>query len=252
MNKWWLLLLAFPVLAADLQREARWANEIEDAILVGEPEWLQSGDHRFLAIYTEAEGEARHGAVLLMHGSGVHPDWPEVINPLRERLPQHGWATLSLQLPVLAAEASTEDYFPVFPEALPRIDAGMRFLAEQGHDRVVVIGHSLGSKMAAAWIAQTRTTALQGFVAIGMTAGQHGGHAGTLDDLAAITIPTLDLYGEHDLEAVTGSVAARLAAAQRAGNRSYSQVEVAGADHMFQGADGPLLDAVLQWLEALE
>jgi len=85
VNKWWLLLLAFPVLAADLQREARWANEIEDAILVGEPEWLQSGDHRFLAIYTEAEGEARHGAVLLMHGSGVHPDWPEVINPLRER-----------------------------------------------------------------------------------------------------------------------------------------------------------------------
>jgi len=78
------------------------------------------------------------------------------------------------------------------------------------------------------------------------------GHAGTLDDLAAITIPTLDLYGEHDLEAVTGSVAARSAAAQRAGNRSYSQVEVAGADHMFQGADGPLLDAVLQWLEALE
>jgi hypothetical protein len=31
----------------------------------------------------------------------------------------------------------------------------------------------------------------------------------------------------------------------------HSQVSVPGADHMFQEADGPLLDAVLQWPEGL-
>ncbi|MGB5261504.1 MAG: alpha/beta fold hydrolase [Gammaproteobacteria bacterium] len=252
MNKWWLLLLAFPVLAADLQREARWANEIVDAILVGEPEWLQSGDHRFLSIYTKPVGEVRHGAVILVHGSGVHPDWPEVINPLRERLPEHGWATLSLQMPVLEAQARSEDYFPLFPEALARIAAGSRFLREQGYGTVVIIGHSLGSQMAAAWFAQARENALQGFVAIGMTGRKRNGYGSTLDDLAVITVPTLDLYGEHDLDSVIASSTARLAAAQRARSDGYTQVEVKGADHMFQGADGALLDTVLQWLGDLK
>jgi pimeloyl-ACP methyl ester carboxylesterase len=248
MYKWLLLLLVFPVLAADLQREERWANQVIDAILVGEPEWLAIEDHKFLAIYTAGESETPRGAVILVHGLGVHPDWPDVINPLRERLPEHGWATLSLQMPVLNAGAEIDEYFPVFPEALPRIDAGVRFLKDKGFKTIVIAGHSLGSQMAAYRLSQAGDAGLQGFIAIGMSGREREGHGSTLDYLATINVPTLDIFGEHDLDTVNASSAARASAAKRAGNSDYVQVEVEGADHMFQGYDEPLVAEVVKWL----
>ena len=248
MYKWLLLLMVFPALAADLQREERWANQVIDAILVGEPVWLASGDHEFLAIFTEAESETPRGAVILVHGVGVHPDWPEVINPLRERLPEHGWATLSLQMPVLKADAEIDEYFPVFPESLPRFDAGMQFLKDKGFKTIVIAGHSLGSQMAAYRIAQAGDTGLDGFIAIGMSGRKREGHGSTLDYLENITVPTLDIFGEHDLDTVSTSRMARASAAKRAGNSAYVQVEVAEADHMFQGYDEPLVEEVVKWL----
>jgi len=245
---WLILLLALPVIASDLLREQRWANEIVDAILVGEPVWLEAGDHRFLSLYTEPEGDARHGAVVLVHGVGVHPDWPDVINPLRERLPEHGWATLSLQMPVLEAEAGVNEYYRIFPEVLPRLDAGLRFLRERGYRTVVVAGHSLGSQMAAYWVAQSTAAELKGFIAVGLSGAERIGHGATLDYLAGISVPMLDLFGEHDLRTVKKTTAARAAAVRRAGNSDYVQVEVDGADHMFRGSDAPLVEAVVNWL----
>ena len=55
-----------------------------------------------------------------MHGIGVHPDW-DLINTLRSALVDHGYTTLSVQMPVLAAEASTEDYRSTFDEAAERL-----------------------------------------------------------------------------------------------------------------------------------
>ena len=246
-----IYLFIAPVMAADLEREARWAEQIVDAILVGEPVWLEAGDHKFLSIQTGAEDGGQERAVILMHGIGVHPDWPAVINPLREQLPEHGWATLSLQLPVLAADAQVDDYYPVFPEAYPRIDSAVHHLKAQGYKTIVLVAHSLGSQMAAGWLAQQRDADVQGFVAIGMTGRTRDGHGSTLDYLAAITVPVLDLYGEADLPTVLDSNAARAAAPQRAGNTAYRQREVSAAGHMFEGQNEALLDAVVNWLSSI-
>jgi len=167
---------------------------------------------------------------------------------LRERLPEHGWATLSLQMPVLETEAGVNEYYRIFPEVLPRLDAGLRFLRERGYRTVVVAGHSLGSQMAAYWVAQSTDAELKGFIAVGLSGAERTGHGATLDYLARITIPTLDIFGEHDLRTVKKTAAARAAAVRRAGNSDYLQVEVAGADHMFRGSDEPLVEAVVKWL----
>ena len=156
-----LLLLALPVYASDTHREARWAEQIVDAILVGEPEWLPLGEQQFLGIYTEAEVDQPRGAVILAHGIGVHPDWEDVIRPLREALPEQGWATLSIQMPILDAEAQEPEYFALFPEALPRLDAAEAWLREQGYRRIVLIGHSMGSQMGVYWVSQHRGPALK-------------------------------------------------------------------------------------------
>jgi len=39
------------------------------------------------------------GGVLILHDNQQHGHWPEIVAPLREYLPQHGWTTLTIELP---------------------------------------------------------------------------------------------------------------------------------------------------------
>ena len=68
---------------ADLEREQRWQEQVEENLFEGETLMLNDGSVDFLGIYTESAQERPEGAVLLLHGRGVHPDWPQVISPLR-------------------------------------------------------------------------------------------------------------------------------------------------------------------------
>ena len=101
-----LLACALPVLASDLEREARWAEEVADSVLTGDVEYLDADGHRFMAIYTPTEDTPPKGGVIVVHGSGVHPNWPDVVYPLRTRLPARDVAGAPLaddafRLPVL-------------------------------------------------------------------------------------------------------------------------------------------------------
>ncbi|HSQ02407.1 MAG TPA: hypothetical protein VLN59_00140, partial [Burkholderiales bacterium] len=54
-----------------------------------------------------------------------------LINALRTVLSEHGSATLSVQMPVLAATATADLYPPLFPEAAERLRAAVDFLRAQ-------------------------------------------------------------------------------------------------------------------------
>jgi len=262
MNKL-LTALLLPVLlsgaaaqAADLTREARIANQIQDAILEGEPVWLQAGEVRFLAIYTPANTPETRGAAVLLHGSDAHPDWPDVIYPLRTQLPEHGWATLSIQLPVTAPDSPAGAWQANLPLAAPRIGAAAAWLkAEHNILNQVLIGHSLGARMGAEYLAGLHGApdeALRAFVAIGLTANPADTDSGALKALSQIRLPVLDLYGERDLGGVLHSADARRRAALSARTDTftpdYSQVQAPGADHFFRGVEGWLVARVRAWL----
>ena len=135
----------------DLAREKRMATEVEDAVLDGEVIFLKDGDHEFMAIDQEAEGDEK-GAVIILHGRGFHPNWRDAVYPLRTKLPASGWRTLSLQMPVLEKTAKYYDYVPLFPLAAPRIEAGIKYLKEQGIENIVLLAHSCGAHMAMDWV----------------------------------------------------------------------------------------------------
>ena len=104
-----LVLVCFSATASNLAREQRIAKQIVDAILDGETIWLEADGNRFLTLYTEATTRQTLGGVILLHGMGANPDWMDVIQPLRVNLPDRGWATLSIQLPVAAGDAEFSD-----------------------------------------------------------------------------------------------------------------------------------------------
>lgn len=39
------------------------------------------------------------GGILILHDNQQHGHWPDIVAPLREYLPQHGWSTLTIELP---------------------------------------------------------------------------------------------------------------------------------------------------------
>lgn len=252
----WLLLAgglaAEAPVGADWAREARLAAEIEDTILEGEPIYLEAGGQRFLGIHTTAGATAGpRQAVLILHGRGLHPDWPNVVHPLRTALPDDGWDSLAIQLPVLGKGAKYYDYVEIFPAALPRIDAALQYLREQGAARIVIIAHSCGAHMAMHWVAERGDAAIDGFIGIGLGATDYRQPMRQPFPLERMRGPVLDIYGGEDHAAVQRMAPQRLAALRSAGNAHSDQRVVAGADHDFQGAGEVLLDEIRAWLTAL-
>jgi len=55
------------------------------------------------------------GQVLMLPGDGQHPDWPLGIAPLRQVLPEYGWTTLSISLPVYKGTGVAKRTLPPGP-----------------------------------------------------------------------------------------------------------------------------------------
>jgi pimeloyl-ACP methyl ester carboxylesterase len=241
-----LLLASIPALAApDYAREQRWDEQVSPAIVVGDPLYLkQQNGHKFLGIYTTA-ADAKM-AVVVVHGIGVNPDWG-MIGTLRQRLPDHGYATLSIQMPVLAADAAPEAYADTFPEAVERLSLAVGYLREQGYRRIAIVSHSLGSRMAYAYM-KRKPPEVMAWAALGMMAAPAGQNAPLV--YSGIGVPVLDLYGSKDLPRVLEG--ATLRRASLADNASSRQVVIAGSDHFYAGHEDEMVRAVADFLAGLK
>jgi pimeloyl-ACP methyl ester carboxylesterase len=235
--------------ASDIAREKRLASQVVDSIIDGEAVFLKSGDHEFLSIYTEADEPG--GAVIIMHGRGFHPNWADVVYPLRVGLVDQGWNTLSLQMPVLDKEAKFYDYLEIMDEALPRIEAGIDYLKQQGNEKIILIAHSCSVHMTMAWVDAGRMRDIDAFVGIGMGAVDYKQPMKRPFPLEKFIVPVLDVYGEEEYPAVIRGAPERLAAMQKAGNPKSKQLVVPGANHYFTDEGDALLEVVGHWLQGL-
>ncbi|MBI5462656.1 MAG: DUF3530 family protein [Gammaproteobacteria bacterium] len=246
---------AAPTRASDMDKEKRWSDQIVDALLVGKAEWLEAGGQKFLGIYTEDQTGEPKGSAIVLHGIGVHPDWPDVVYPLRSELPNHGWATLSIQMPILPNEATLKEYIPLIKEAAPRIQAAQAFLKSKGTGPIVLIAHSLGASMATATLAEAgdpkNDSGYAGLIVIGMSSSALDPQLDTTAQIAKLKLPIFDLYGSRDLDEVLAATAPRAAAMRKAGHTHYRQMAVEGADHFFVGVEEELVRWVQGWLTQL-
>lgn len=239
-------------LEPDYGKEQRWATQIVDFLVDGEPVWLEADHHRFLGIFTASHADARYGAVILVHGAGVHPDWQQVIHPLRSSLPERGWATLSIQMPVLPNGAGEDDYAPLFKYVPGRIDAAVQYLQEREFRNIVLLGHSLGASMSSYYLAHTRHSGIGAFVGIGMKAVKQPGALSVLDNfpsLKSIRVPVLDVYGAYSNEQVIGTIHRRYNALKLAGVAKSKQTFIKHADHYFNGQEMALDGVIGNWLQ---
>lgn len=270
----WGLLATGAAGAADHDPEQAWADLLAKRVREGQPVWLRADAKKVLAIYDQAQTGHAKGAVIILHDMGQHPDWPQVVRPLRIRLPRHGWSTLSVQMPVRGRDQPMDQYGPLFDHVAPRLNAAIAYLKQHQVDNVVLAGYGLGAAMGAAYLAAQKSSDVKAFVGISM--GAVAGHDPRLDtphSLEKIGIPMLDVYGGEDFDWVLRA-APRLAAALRlaAGSTghsqpiaastppagtprdkpptgdAYRQVVIQGADHDYTGVTDELVDDILGWI----
>lgn len=83
------------------ERSVEAASALERQLPQDEQQQLKAGDETFLALWKPANVGEPTGVVILVPASGESADWPQAIGPLRSKLPDAGWSSLSLTLPDL-------------------------------------------------------------------------------------------------------------------------------------------------------
>jgi pimeloyl-ACP methyl ester carboxylesterase len=184
-------------------------------------------------VLTEPAGVDRKAATLLVivHGMGVHPDFG-VIGTLRMELADRRFATLALQLPVLASDAPPGNYEALFGNAAERIANAAAWARGRGYLDLVLVSHSLGSRMSNAYFDRAATPVFRAWISLGLGGAFSKGFANQP------SVPVLDVYGEHDLEPVLKNAAVRATVANASGGRQH---RIAGADHFYAGREAELV-----------
>ena len=82
-----------------VERSQEESTALERQIPRGEQQQLQAGSESFLALWKPANSAEPEGVVIIVPGAGETADWPQAVAPLRRKLPDANWGTLSLSLP---------------------------------------------------------------------------------------------------------------------------------------------------------
>ncbi|MDZ3829055.1 MULTISPECIES: alpha/beta hydrolase family protein [Pseudomonas] len=102
-----------------LERSQEEAAALERQVPAQEQQQLQAGSDTFLALWKPANTADPKGAVIIIPGAGETADWPQAIGPLRQKLPDAQWSSLSITLPDLQSDAIAPRVVetPVAPKA---------------------------------------------------------------------------------------------------------------------------------------
>ncbi|MGB1800034.1 MAG: DUF3530 family protein [Gammaproteobacteria bacterium] len=248
-----LLLFAASVVNAgplDRERELQISEKLEKELEGGEILWLDANGEKFQSILIRQTNEQAKGAAIILHGMGAHPDWPQIISPIRKALPEYGWVTLSIQLPIIAAENQVEDYGETLTRAAARIEAAISALHELKFRNIVAIGHSFGAATALSYFEQANGRRIVALAAIGLQ--DYAFVKPPIDIFGLIeksNVPILDIYGSRDYKKATDQAADRRLAGKKGGNKGYMQVEIEGADHYFTKLEDVMIKRIRGWMQ---
>ncbi|MBK5353831.1 alpha/beta hydrolase family protein [Pseudomonas sp. TH41] len=98
-----------------LERSQEEATALERKIPAQEQQPLQAGADTFLALWKPANTAEPKGVVIIIPGAGETVDWPQAIGPLRRKLPDIEWSSLSITLPDLQSDAIAPRVVDVAP-----------------------------------------------------------------------------------------------------------------------------------------
>ena len=140
-------------------------------------------------------------------------------------------------MPILAADASYKAYPALFSNAAERLKLAVNYLKRKGHQRIVILSHSNGSRMSRVYMVNNPVD-VTAWVALSLTQG---------DTFEGITAPVFDLYGENDLSHVLKAAHNRKISLNK--NKLSKQMIISDANHFFNEKEEEMLNAVKIFLD---
>ncbi|MNQ49309.1 Alpha/beta hydrolase family protein [compost metagenome] len=243
---------------AQTERSADAARALSRHLPSQEQQQLQAGDEAFLALWRPANAAEAHGVVVLVAGAGESADWPRVIGPLRRKLPNAGWHSLSLSLPdpqdsLPPAPAAPVDVDPgAADEPLPdanaapaepspqadqpvadaderharrikqRIAAALELARQQQAKQIVLLGHGSGGYWSTRYLNEEQPADVRSLLLVDVKPAADASPG--LDELqTSLKLATGDFYYQ-DRQLERDAAARRLLASKRQEHPAYTQV----------------------------
>lgn len=207
-----------------------------------EIETLSADGTDFLGLFRESESGDPQGCLVILHGDHGHPDWPQVIQPIREKLPTHSWCTLSIEVPDITDRAtpvtvSTAEDDGAAPEenpALPneesvfaRIDAAVQLIRDKGYSQVAYMGYRTGAAYALRFAAERgRGTTNQALLLIEPRSFAPISEFDLAQNIERLRLPVLDYYFNRTAQDARFARQRQAAANKRTNRQSaYTQID---------------------------
>ena len=230
----------------DYAREKNIHNQITSYIFDSDIVELRSKlEQNFNLLATESSSDT---SILLLHGRGLHPSEPNIIDPLRVDLINVGYNVFSLQLPVLEKGKSYNEYVKIFKYSDTRIESALNYIDSK---KIIIIAHSCGAHMLLSFIDNMGIGNISGIVLLGAGAVDKGQAMKTDINLSNYKIPVLNIFAEYDHNSVKQFADVLKLQYSSSQDKYLNTLEVNGADHNYKDQTYLLIESVKKWLKAL-
>src|SRR5690606_14576804 len=181
-----------------------------------------------------------------LHGRHSNQDAADLIGPLRRGLPEHGWSSLSLAMPLSKPDDPQVDA-DLLPEATARLRSGVAFLKQKNIANIALLAHDSGAWAALSYLAQAPDQAVKAAVLIDPApARELDPPPVSSEGLSAIRLPILEILSRR-MAAPPDDAATRKRAVMK-GRSSYRQLVLNEPDRGWQDVESFLVNHIHGWL----
>lgn len=209
--------------ASNLWKEQEIARDIKNVVNEKEMIWLDIGKRQpSLALYLPSKQIEVRGGLILLHDFGHHPNWPRVINPLRQILTDDGWHTLSVQTPIPDELWNFTQPADIYKETGERITAATQWLKQRGIANIVILAQGKAAALAARFASENSDN-YRAVVVVSLENDEsQSDWRNSITSLEQLFLPVLDIFAEFDERTVNKYAPHRVIAARQAGERQKS------------------------------
>lgn len=189
---------------------------------------LEQGNDSYPALMQQAERTRAFGGILILTDTDSGNQWLEQSHALRLHLAEHGWWTLTSQLPLTprsTSETSIQDHTTLVQQ---RIQQGLQTLREREQERLIILAIGRSAAQATDFLHLNSVESDTRLILINPRPAEDANWTGFLQQLTELEITLLDLFAEPYPPGETAIPDARMRrnAARQAGLENYHQSRI--------------------------
>ena len=234
--------------------------------------WLKTAEKKeILALLSPSNTVDLQGGVIILADLYQNPDWPVTVHGLRKHLPNFGWDTLSVQLPIPVAHPNNAELDKAYELTRQRIESAIAYFKARNINNINMIGINQSANFTLKY-AETLPATDKQIQSIVCIRAYDSDWLISSELVKNIAIPLLDIYPEHDSDIILESAKKRLIAANfagklqtltkplelsakvqklainKTGNLRYRQKSINGANYHFDKLEHTLFKVIRGWM----